>query len=99
MTRRPSPSTHLRSRRGHDDRSDEQGPQEEQEQVSQAQPPGGTPLGVGEIANGREVEDGGRAALSEMQERRDRRRGEPEEGQRMKEDHASRRSATPKGWS
>ena len=90
---------HERPGGGHDDQDDQGGPQQQQEQMPQFEAPRALPLGLAQIADRRELRFGGHPPLEQMQQRRDRRGGEPEQRQRMQEAHARRRSAMPNGRS
>ena len=94
-----SPQRDERSRRRQHNHDDQCGPENQEKQMPQLQPSSALPLGCAEIADGWEVELGWNASLEQMQECRDRRSGEPQQGQRMKEAHVNRRSARPNGMS
>jgi len=67
--------------------------------VAQPQAARALTLRVPQVAQRRELGLGWRAALEQMQQRGERRRGEPQQRQRMEKHHASKRSAMPNGMS
>ena len=90
---------HERPGRGEHDQNDERGPQQQQQEMPELETARALALGFAQVAHGREHRLGRAAPLEQMQQRRDRRGGEPEQQQRMQEDHASKRNARPNGMS
>src|SRR2546428_8350503 len=73
--------------------------EDQQQQVAQPQAARTLTLRVPQVAQRRELRLGRCAALEQMQQRGDRRRGEPQQRQRMEERPASKRRAMPNGMS
>ncbi len=80
-------------------RHDERGTEQEEEQVSQPEPAGALALGLGQVTQRGECELRWSTALEQVQERGERRGGEPQQRQRVEKAHVRRRSAIPKGMS
>ena len=97
--RPPGAGAHERPGRREHDQDDQRGPQQQQQKVPELQTARALALRFAQVTHGRELRLGRPAPLEQMQQRRDRGGGEPEQHQRMQEDHASKRNARPNGMS
>ena len=87
------------SRGPQDDHDDQGGPQNKKEKMAQLQAPRALALCHRQIPHRGKIELGRNSTLQQMEQRRNRRRGESQQCQRMDETHDRRRNAMPKGMS